>query len=147
MQKDVIISIYGLQQQEEGSFEPVTLVTAGRYYKRGGQYFVSYDESELTGMEGTHTVVRAGPDRVQVTRTGNYPSRLVFERGRRHLSLYHTDFGDMSVCISTQHIDNRLTDDGGVLDVRYMIEIDNAPTGVSHLKMDIKNADKGANLQ
>jgi len=51
MQKDVIISIYGLQQQEEGSFEPVTLVTAGRYYKRGGQYFVSYDESELTGME------------------------------------------------------------------------------------------------
>jgi len=91
--------------------------------------------------------VRAGPDRVQVTRTGNYPSRLVFERGRRHLSLYHTDFGDMSVCISTQHIDNRLTDDGGVLDVRYMIEIDNAPTGVSHLKMDIKNADKGANLQ
>ncbi|MEA5039267.1 MAG: DUF1934 domain-containing protein [Clostridiaceae bacterium] len=147
MQKDVIISIYGLQQQEEGSLEPVTLVTTGRYYKRGGHYFVSYDESELTGLDGTHTVVRAGPDRVQVTRTGSYPSQLVFERGRRHLSLYHTDFGDLSVCISTQHIDNQLNDDGGLLDVRYMIEIDNTPTGISHLKLNIQNVNKGASLQ
>ena len=147
MQKDVIISIYGLQQQDDESPEPVTLVTAGRYYRRGGHYFVSYDESALTGLEGTHTVVRVGPDQVRVTRTGSYPSQLVFERGRRHLSLYHTDFGDLSVCVSTQHIDNRLTDDGGRLDVRYLVEIDNMPTGVSHLKMDIQNADKGVALQ
>jgi uncharacterized beta-barrel protein YwiB (DUF1934 family) len=143
MQKDVIISIYGLQQQDDESGDPVTLVTTGHYARRNGHYYVSYDESALTGLEGTRTVVCVGPDRVLVTRTGSYPSQLVFERGRRHLSLYHTDYGDLSVCVSTQHIDNRLTDEGGLLDVRYQVEIDNTPTGVSHLKMDIKKANKG----
>lgn len=146
MQKDVIISIYGVQQDEDDEPQPVTLVTTGRYYRRGLSYFVSYDESELTGLAGTHTLVRVGPDGVQVTRTGNYPSQLVFEQGRRHLSLYHTDYGDLSVCIDTQHIENTLTDDGGRIDVRYLVGIDSMPPGMSRLKMEIQNADKGVAL-
>lgn len=147
MKKDVIISIRGLQQNEEGSTDPITLVTAGRYYRRGGSYYISYEETELTGMAGTRTTLRVAPDSVRVIRTGVYPSQLVFEQGKRHLSLYHTDYGDLSVVVSTQSIQSTLTDDGGALDVQYAIEVGSSPLGVNHLCLNIKNAEEGAIFQ
>lgn len=145
MKKDVIISIQGLQENEYDPQDPITLVTGGRYYRKNGTYYISYEESALTGLEGTRTTVRISPDTVKVIRTGPYPSELVFQQGKRHLSLYHTDYGDLSVVISTQNIKNTLTDDGGVLDVKYAVEIGNSPVGVNHLCLNVKNAEnKGA---
>ena len=80
-------------------------------------------------------------------RTGLYPSQLVFEKGKRHLSLYHTDYGDLSVVVSTHSIQNTLTDDGGALDVKYAIEVGSSPLGVNHLSLNIKNAEEGAIFQ
>ena len=147
MKKDVIISIKGLQQNEEDAADHVTLVTAGRYYRKNGSYYISYEETELTGLAGTRTTLRVAPDSVRVIRTGLYPSQLVFEKGKRHLSLYHTDYGDLSVVVSTHSIQNTLTDDGGALDVKYAIEVGSSPLGVNHLSLNIKNAEEGAIFQ
>ena len=80
-------------------------------------------------------------------RTGLYPSELVFELGKRHLSLYHTEFGDLSIVVSTQSIHSTLTDDGGELDVQYAVEVANTPVGINHLNLNIKNAEEGAIYQ
>ena len=140
MKKDVIISIRGLQESQGESEDPITLVTAGRFYRKNGLYYISYDETELTGLAGTHTTVK-------VIRTGLYPSELQFELGKRHMSLYHTEFGDLSIVVSTNHIRNTLTDDGGDLDVKYTVEVANTPVGVNHLTLNIKNAEEGAICQ
>ena len=147
MKKDVIISIRGLQESQGESEDPITLVTAGRFYRKNGLYYISYDETELTGLEGTRTTVKVGPDTVKVIRTGLYPSELQFELGKRHMSLYHTEFGDLSIVVSTNHIRNTLTDDGGDLDVKYTVEVANTPVGVNHLTLNIKNAEEGAIYQ
>ena len=147
MKKDVIISIRGLQESQGEAADPITLVTSGRYYRKNGLYYISYDETELTGLAGTHTTVKVGTDAVKVIRTGLYPSELQFELGKRHMSLYHTEFGDLSIVVSTNHIHNTLTDDGGDLDVKYTVEVANTPVGVNHLTLNIKNAEEGAICQ
>ncbi len=147
MKKDVIISICGLQQAEGETADPITLVTAGRYYRKNGHYYITYEETELTGLEGTRTTLRVAPDHVKLIRTGQYPSELLFELGKRHLSLYHTDFGDLSIVVSTQNIHNTLTDDGGELDVKYAVEVANTAVGVNHLNLKIKNVEEGAICQ
>lgn len=144
MKKDVIISIRGLQQTPDGPSDPITLVTAGRYYRRNGSYYISYEESELTGLQGTRTTLRVQPDEVKLIRTGTYPSELLFQQGKRQMSLYHTDYGDLSIVISTHNIHNTLTDDGGELDVKYAVEVANTSLGVNHLNLTIKNAEEGA---
>ena len=48
MKKDVIISIRGLQESQGEAADPITLVTSGRYYRKNGLYYISYDETELT---------------------------------------------------------------------------------------------------
>lgn len=141
MKKDVLISIYGLQEAEGTAPDNITLVTKGKYARRGGRYFVSYDESELTGLVGTRTTLQIDKDMVVVHRTGQYPSQLVFEKGRRHTSLYHTEYGDLIVGVNTEHIRSSLDDDGGSLDVQYAVEIDHALAGTNHLKVDISTAD------
>ena len=144
MKKDVIISIRGLQEQDGETGDPITLVTPGRYYRKNDSYYISYEESELTGLAGTRTILRIKPDYVKLVRTGLYPSELLFELGKRHMSLYHTDYGDLSIVVSTNHIRNTLTDDGGDLDVQYTVEVANTPVGVNHLSLTIKNAEEGA---
>ena len=147
MKKDVIISIRGLQEQDGESGDPITLVTPGRYYRKNDSYYISYEESELTGLAGTRTTLRVKPDFVKLVRTGLYPSELQFELGKRHMSLYHTDYGDLSIVVSTNHIRNTLTDDGGDLDVQYTVEVANTPVGINHLSLTIKNAEEGAIYQ
>ena len=147
MKKDVIISIRGLQEQDGEAGDPITLVTPGRFYRKNDSYYISYEESELTGLAGTRTTLRVKPDYVKLVRTGLYPSELLFELGKRHMSLYHTDYGDLSIVVSTNHIRNTLTDDGGDLDVQYTVEVANTPVGVNHLFLTIKNAEEGAIYQ
>jgi len=141
MKKDVIISIYGLQEAGDADQSNITLVTQGKLLRRGGRYFVSYEESELTGLSGTRTTLSIDDQTVVVNRSGLYPSRMIFEKGKRHTSLYHTEFGDLIVGLSTEHIRHDIGDDGGSLDVRYAVEIDHSLAGTNHLKVDVRPAD------
>ena len=54
---------------------------------------LSYQESELTGMEGTTTTFEITGKRVILRRTGTTNSQMVFEEGMQHTSLYETPFG------------------------------------------------------
>ncbi len=38
--------------------ENIDLQTAATLYERGGKYYIAYEESELTGLEGTKTTVK-----------------------------------------------------------------------------------------
>ena len=44
----------------------------------------------------------------------------------------------MAIAVTTQHIVVDMTDDGGMVDVEYSVEIDNQPVGSNHLKVEVK---------
>lgn len=138
MKKDAIISIRGRQELDDPETDIVTLVTAGRFYRRNGSYYLTYDETDLTGMTGTKTTLKVSDRSVTVLRTGLYPSQLIFEEGKRHMSLYETGYGPLTVAVRTEHIDNTLTDQGGSLNVRYAVEIDHAHAGINSLCIDVR---------
>jgi len=56
--KNVIISVKGVQTSENNDKNVLELVTEGKYYKKGNAYYVTYKESEVTGMEGTTTTLK-----------------------------------------------------------------------------------------
>ncbi len=138
VKKDAVISIRGRQELDDPEADIVTLVTEGRFYRRNGSYYVTYDETDLTGMSGTKTTLKVSDGSLTVLRTGLYPSQLVFEEGKRHMSLYQTDFGQLTVSVRTERIRSSLNDEGGTLDVRYSVEIDHAHAGVNNLRVDVR---------
>lgn len=107
MDKSVIISIKGKQSYENVEDETIELVTEGLLAKEGeGAYTLSYQESELTGLEGTLTTFQIEDGRITLMRHGEVNSQMVFEEGRRHLSMYNTPYGALAVIIHAMEIEH-----------------------------------------
>lgn len=141
MGKDVIISIKGRQSGEGIDEEPIELVTAGKLEALGGAcYELSYQESEVTGFAGTLTTIQVEPRRVILQRVGAVNSQMVFEEGRRHLSLYDTPYGALSVGIHTRKLRSTLNADGGEVEVRYALEIEHGAVGQSVFHVNVRQA-------
>ena len=139
MTDNVIISIKGKQLYAEGSPEEMELVTAGTLKRDGaGGCTISYQESELTGLEGTTTRVHIDGGRVTLLREGNTNSQMVFEEGRRHLSMYETPYGALSIGVNTRRMRSTLGEAGGDLEIDYAIEIDNLIAGQNLFRMNVK---------
>ena len=143
MDKEVVISIKGIQKYEGALPDVVELVTAGRLVREGSSYTLSYQESELTGLEGTLTTIQVEGEQVTLMRVGEFNSQLVFQVGRRHLSVYNTPYGAMSVGVNTRHLLAELSDRGGDIEVDYFIEIDHALAGRNVFRISVKEAENG----
>ena len=146
MEKDVVISIKGMQQYEDTDPDTIELVTAGRMQRVGKSYTLSYQESELTGLEGTLTTIQVEGEQVTLMRVGEFNAQMVFQEGRRHLSMYNTPYGAMSVGVNTRHLLADLSDKGGDIEIDYAIEIDHAIAGRSVFQIKVREAD-GATLR
>lgn len=139
MTDNVIISIKGKQLYAEGSPEEMELVTAGTLKRDGaGGYTVSYQETELTGLEGTTTRLYIRDGQVTLLREGSINSQMVFEEGRRHLSMYETPYGALSIGVNTRRMRSTLGEAGGDLEIDYAIEIDNLIAGQNLFRMNVK---------
>ena len=125
----MIISIKGVQRYENADPDTMELVTAGRLEREGNSYTLSYQESELTGLEGTLTTIQVDGEQVTLMRVGEFTSQMVFQEGRRHLSMYNTPYGAMAIGVNTRHLLADLTDQGGDIEIDYAIEIDHTLAG------------------
>ena len=140
MGKEVVISIKGIQKYEGALPDVVELVTEGRLAREGDSYTLSYQESELTGLEGTLTTIQVEGEQVTLMRVGEFNSQLVFQVGRRHLSVYNTPYGAMSVGVQTRHLLAELSDRGGDIEVDYSIEVDHTLAGRNIFRINVKEA-------
>lgn len=138
MEKDVIISIRGTQDYSGTDPDTMELVTEGKLAVQDGARCLSYEESELTGMEGTTTVFQVEPEKVTLLRLGSVQSEMVFEEGRRHMSLYSTPYGNMEIGVRARRLNSTLELTGGRLEIDYDIEINHMLAGQSLFRIDVR---------
>ncbi len=138
MEKDVIISIRGTQDYSGTEPDTMELVTEGKLAVQDGALRLSYEESELTGMEGTTTVFQVEPEKVTLLRLGSVQSEMVFEEGRRHMSLYSTPYGNMEIGVRARRLNSTLELTGGRLEIDYDIEINHMLAGQSLFCIDAR---------
>lgn len=124
MRKNVIISVTGKGGALQDQPESMELITEGEYIKDGREYYVQYDESVVTGMEGTKTVLHVDNNKVTLTRSGKVNSQFVFEQGQNHLSHYDIREGAFTIGVFTEYMKVDINDQGGSIKVGYHIRID-----------------------
>lgn len=135
MKKEVLVAISSTQHFEGCEEEQIDLVTCAKLYNRQGKYYVAYEESALTGMEGTHTTVKLDGTSVTIIRTGTCPSHMQFVENERQVGLYNTPYGVMTISIYASRVYNTIGDGGGGLIIDYTIEVDNHVAGKHHFEM------------
>ena len=139
MEKPVIISVRGTQQSNPEEKEDVMeLVTQG--VLSGSQeegYVLSYQESELTGLEGTTTTFLVEKDKITLRREGSINSEMIFQVGQRHLCLYETPYGGFMLGVNPQRAWSDLDQTGGSLSIRYIMEVENERVGENSFEIHV----------
>ena len=141
MEENVIISIKGSQLYEGQEPDVTELVTPGTLRREKEGYTIAYEETELTGLEGTTTQLHIAGPRVTLLRQGSVNSQMIFEVGRKHLSMYETPYGSLAVGVDTRRLKNTVGEGGGELEIDYAIEIDNLLAGKSLFRLSVKSAE------
>ncbi len=131
-----MITVDSKQEHPDKDADIYNFVTEGSFYKEEDNYYISYDESNLTGMEGTTTTFKIEPNSVTLIRFGSVSSLMVFEKGRRHVSEYNTEHGTFEIGIMAQNLSVDLDDLGGHINVEYVIEVNNQVA--SYTTFDLK---------
>ena len=134
----VLLTIRGEQYFENIDPDVTTLQTDGVLEVLDDGYRFHYEETEITGMEGTHTSFELHGPVVVLTRTGSVNSEMIFEEGKPHMSLYETPFGELAVDIITNKVRTNLTENGGIMEIRFGISIDHTLTGENCFKIRMK---------
>ena len=134
----VLLFIQGEQYYDGVDPDSVELMTEGTMEVEGDTYRLTYQESELTGLEGTTTRLLIKNGQVTLLREGNINSQMVFEEGRRHLSMYETPYGALSIGVNTRRMRSTVDEAGGDLEIDYAIEIDNLVAGQNLFRMNVK---------
>lgn len=140
MDKNVIISVKGTQSAKDQVDNILELVTEGKYYKKDKAYFVTYDESDVTGMSGTTTTLKVLDGIVTLIRVGSVNSQFVFQQGQKHISYYDTEHGAFTIGVTANEVDVKINDSGGKIRIGYQLEIDNNEAGENDFCMLIREA-------
>ena len=141
IEKNVILFVRGEQQFDQGEPEVTELMTEGAMtLEEDGEITLTYQETELTGMEGTTTRFSIRDDTVVLARTGMVNSQLVFQRGKRNSSLYETPWGMMQVDVFTTSLARRLDGRGGILEIKFNISVDHQVAGENQFKIRVRES-------
>ena len=140
MEKQIILFVRGEQTYDSVSPEVTELATEGLMTIEGEEVTLTYQESELTGMDGTTTRFIVRGDTVVLERTGMIVSRMEFKQGERSSSFYETPWGTMAVDIATTKLAHRLTERGGVMEIAFTIAVNHQVTGENRFKVRVREA-------
>ena len=139
MKKNVVISLMGVQRYEETPPDVIELVTQGQLHEEeDGALVLTYEESELTGLEGTRTTLRIEGERVVMLREGELNTQMIFEEGQRHLSLYATPYGTMSIGVRTWSLFIEMDSSGGELEMDYAVEVEYSTAGRNTFRIQVR---------
>ncbi len=137
--KKVVIFLHSTQALGELEPDSSELMTEGVLSLDGnGGFTVTYQESELTGMEGTTTRFSLQDGMMVLERKGSISSQLIFQEGRQSSSLYETPWGTASVDVDTSYLSCRMGERGGSLELRYTVSINGQPMGKTHIKIRVR---------
>ena len=138
MKRPVVLTVRGRQSYAGQEPEIIELVAEGVMELCQDGWEISYEESELTGLEGVTTTFRVEQGRVILTRSGQLNSHMVFQEGTSHDSLYQMPFGTLMLTVKATRVFYDIVPDGGSIDLVYHITIENAEAGVIDYHLDIR---------
>ena len=141
MENNVILTIVGNKFMDDDE-QMVELITQGRYYKKGDAVVLEYEESEISGMEGTVTRMLMENRTVTMKREGRVSSHFVFKNNQYYMGYYNTPAGKLEVGLFPTYVDYKLREDSGHIDLEYRLEVAGIET-MNQIFVEYKQASAG----
>lgn len=136
MKYEVFLTVRGEQKYDGGETDRIELTADGTLEDTADGWMISYDQVEQS--EQTHTTLLVGAQRVVLHRGGALKSEMIFEEGETHTSVYELPYGALMLATGTDSIRHKLSERGGLLEIRYRIAADGQMQSKNSLKIQIR---------
>jgi len=141
MEIPVLVSIHSTARREDGSEEPVSLLTSGALLLEDERARIIYEETLDEDMPPQPVTVTVEDDMLMMQRDGDYATQLIFRRGQRYEGIYRTPFGEMDVAVFCTRLSYDLNEDGGEIVLMYQMDMNGtfAAMHQMHMQVMVKN--------
>ena len=134
---------YRLDRDPEDPDEQLELFAEGTLTVEDGTAVLRYEESDLTGMDGTVSEIRFrtdDPTLVHLVRLGGVTSSMTFKPHSRTACVYQTPYMPFQLGVHCLTVSNDLLG-GGMLCLNYIIEIRGAKAEWCRMQITFKEID------
>ncbi|MGL5245636.1 MAG: DUF1934 domain-containing protein [Sarcina sp.] len=131
-----VISVSSIQMN--GSAEKVEVVSVGEFYQTEKGFEAIYEESEISGMEGTTTKLEIKDNVLILNREGTTTTKMEFKQNNEAVVLYNTPYGMLELKTLTKKVDIDMNNKGGKIDLEYLMIVPNQEPLNTNLSIDIK---------
>jgi len=139
---NVVVTLVGTQRDVQGEESRIELITAGHYYEKNGVQYIVYQDSEVSGLEGTKNMLKVYDEYVVLVRMGSVKQRQEFRLGTKSFSTYVTPYITMDMGILTQNIDLDLSAPAKNIHIRYELEINGQWQSTNTLSISVREENK-----
>ena len=123
--KNVIVKINSEQINEYGDKDIMEFMSEGKLYIKNNNIYITYEESEITGMENTNTTIKIQGNKVTIKRFGKNNSTMEFDKNKKFITKYETPQGIFSMQVLTKDIDIVISEENKIkIHINYKIIID-----------------------
>ena len=133
--KRVLLAITGEAQVAGQTPDQIKLVTTGLLTPVAGGYQLDYQESQPDGSDVQDIRLTIESQRVTMTRTGDYGSTMVFEKGKHFQSFYHTPYGEMELAVYPTKVSVQAGDGEGHVHLKYQLEFQGQYASMNELTL------------
>ncbi len=122
--KKIMLKVNTLQEFRDAEPEVIDLFTEGLLYEKNEVLYLTYDESEISGIANNKVVLKVKTgDYVKMNRFGEFEAEMLFKEKQRDVSIYSTPYGEFRVEILTDKIEIDVADDAGNIYVEYTVSV------------------------
>jgi len=138
---EIMIEIKSTIEQIDGEVHTIEMVTEGELYQKNGSIFLMYYESEVSGMEGSKTMLKISEDTITMTRLGQTNSKIIFDINHPMTSVYHTPYGAFDMNVETESLEKSMDLEklSGYIDIKYQMILEQLSSSKNHLEIKIKS--------
>lgn len=97
----------------------IEVISPGVFENINGGYKAVYEETEISGMEGTTTTIYIYESKVVLEREGSTSTKMLFALDEPAISLYNTPYGMLELTISTEELNIDIDEKGGEIYIEY----------------------------
>lgn len=136
MEKRAIISVKSLSNLDPN--DAIEVVTPGKFIIEDNGFKAIYEESEISGMEGTTTTLNIQDNILVLDRVGSTTTKMEFKEGTMAVSLYNTPYGVLSLNIDTEKLNINVNENGGEIYSKYTLGLEGQEGITTELNIKIK---------
>ena len=121
--KKVNLFTKSIQTDKTGDKSKIEFFVESSYVEKNDYIYITYKESEISGMEGTTTTLKINTNSLSILRFGTYNSKLEFRQNEETLTNYQTPYGNIPITITTRLLEVDLRQDGkSNIHLKYSLE-------------------------